>query len=79
RYYHYGNRQLPNKEQNDFILNSSFSYRLDKKGNYNLWLSANDIFNQQRNITINLGEDYTSTVRTLIPGRYWLIKAEFKF
>lgn len=79
RYYHYGNRQLPNKEQNDFILNSSFSYRLDKKGNFNLWLSANDIFNQQRNIAINLGEDYTNTVRTLIPGRYWLIKADFKF
>jgi len=79
RYYHYGNRQLSQTERNDFILNSSFNYRLDKKGNFNLGLSVNDIFNQQRNIAINLGEDYTKTVRTLIPGRYWLIKADFKF
>ncbi|OFY42402.1 MAG: hypothetical protein A2X18_10975 [Bacteroidetes bacterium GWF2_40_14] len=78
-YYHYENRQMPNTRRNDFILNSSIYRRLDKKGNFTLGIQVNDILNQQSSIAINLGEDYTSTVRTLIPGRYWLVKAELKF
>ncbi|OFX82141.1 MAG: hypothetical protein A2X20_08735 [Bacteroidetes bacterium GWE2_40_15] len=78
-YYHYENRQMPDTERNDFILNSSIYRRLDKKGNFTLSLQVNDILKQQSSIAINLGEDYTSTIRTLIPGRYWLVKAEFKF
>lgn len=78
-YYHYGNRQLAGTERNDFILNSSITCRLDKQGNFSLGLQVNDIFNQRRSFSINLGEDYTSTVQTLLPGRYWLLKAEYKF
>ncbi len=78
-YYRYRNYQIDNADRNDFILNTSIYRRLDKKGNFTLGLYLRDILNQQSSIAINLGEDYTSTVRSLIPGRYWIIKAEYKF
>jgi hypothetical protein len=78
-YSHYSNRQMVNEERNDFILTALITRAIDKKGNFTLSLYVRDILNQQSSIAINLGEDYTSTSRSLIPGRYWIVKAAYKF
>jgi outer membrane receptor protein involved in Fe transport len=62
-----------------WLLNASLAYKFLKNESLEVKFSANDILNQNRNITRNIAETYTEDVSTTALRRYFMGTITYTF
>jgi len=78
-YNYYYSPTVTNYNRSDFILNLSAGRIFGKKHKFHIFLSATDLLDQQKNISLIMQDDYIKSSKNLIIGRNFIFKAEYKF